>query len=100
MANLTTFNTLGIATKQLGGVTFDAAPIPRSKNAKFCVDDIAVNNWNRGLARHENLVFVGSSPARILVYDLYLAEFIKEIELEQDIRHCIHGLGVLDETGF
>ena len=100
LANFTTFSTLGVARKQLGGAAFDAALIPRSKNAKFCVDDIAVNNWNRGLARSGDLVFIGSSPARILVYDLNLAEFIKEIELEQDIRHCVHGLEVLDETGF
>ena len=95
MANFTTFSALGIAKKQPDGTIFDAALIPRSKNTKFCVDDIAVNNWNRGLARHENLVFVGSSPARILIYDLNRSEFIKEIQLEQDMRHCIHGLEVL-----
>jgi hypothetical protein len=30
-----------------------------------------------------------------LVYDLNKAEFIKEIQLEDDIRHAIHGLEVL-----
>jgi hypothetical protein len=95
VANFTSFSCLGIANKQMGGVVFDVAPIPRSKKAKFCVDEIAVNNWNRGLARHDNLLFVGSSPARILVYDLNKAEFIKEIQLEEDIRHAIHGLEVL-----
>ena len=96
MANLTTFSALGIAKKQSGDTVFDAVLIPRAKNTKFCVDDIAVNNWNRGLARRENLVFVGSSPARILVYDLDRSEFIKEIQLEQDMRHCIHGMEVLE----
>jgi|TARA_R110002020_G_scaffold439960_1_gene650545 hypothetical protein len=95
MANLTSFSCLGIATKQLGGVYFDIAPIPPAKDVKFCVDDIAVNNWNRGLARKDNLVFIGSSPARILVYDLNTCEFIKEIQLEKDMRHAIHGLEVL-----
>lgn len=100
MANFTTFGVLAMARKQLGGVAFDVARIPKAKNTKFCVDNIAVNNWNRGLARCDNLVFVGSSPARVLVYDLYRAEFIKEIQLETDMRHCIHGLEVLDEAGF
>ena len=95
VANFTSFSCLGIATKQMGGVAFDIAPIPRAKNTKFCVDNIATNNWNRGLARYDNLLFVGSSPARILVYDLDRAEFIKEIQLEEDIRHAIHGLEVL-----
>ena len=95
VANFTSFSCLGIATKQMGGITFDVAPIPRADKVKFCVDDIARNNWNRGLARHGNLLFVGSSPARILVYDLNKSEFIKEIQLEDDIRHAIHGLEVL-----
>ena len=95
-ANFTSFSCLGIATKQMGGIVFDVAPIPRAKKVKFCVDDIARNNWNRGLARHGNLLFVGSSPARILVYDLNKSEFIKEIQLEDDIRHAIHGLEVLE----
>ena len=95
VANFTSFSCLGIAMKQMGGVVFDVAPIPRAKDTTFCVDDIAINNWNRGLARYDNLLFVGSSPARILVYDLDRAEFIKEIQLEKDIRHAIHGLEVL-----
>ena len=99
VTNFTTFSSLGIATKQLGGLRFDVAQIPRAKDTKFCVDDIAVNNWNRGLAKHKNLLFVGSSPARILVYDLFLSDFVKEIQLENDIRHSIHGLEVLDATG-
>ena len=66
------------------------------RNAKFSIDEIAVNNWNRGLARKDNKVFIGSSPARILVYDLETKTFENEIQLEKDIRHAIHGLEILE----
>ena len=56
---------------------------------------MAVNNWNRGLARMGDKLIVGSSPARIIVYDMKTRRFEKEIMLEKDIRHAIHGLEIL-----
>jgi len=102
IANLTTYNSIGISyTKRPqgvnGSVDFIPYPIPRAKNAKFIVDDIASNNWNRGLAVSENKFIIGSSPARLLVFNSYTQEFEKEIVLESDIRHAIHGLEILDE---
>ena len=100
VANLTTYSSLGISYthRPIGidnSVDFIPYAVPRTKNAKFIVDDIASNNWNRGLAVYGHEVIIGSSPARILVYDIYKAKFTKEIVLEQDIRHAIHGLEVL-----
>ena len=102
IANLTTYNSIGISyTKRPqgvdGSVDFIPYPIPRAKNAKFIVDDIASNNWNRGLAVSENKFIIGSSPARLLVFNSYTQKFEKEIVLESDIRHAIHGLEILDE---
>ena len=100
VANLTTYSSLGIAypSRPIGidnKIEFVSHPVPRAKEAKFIVDDIACNNWNRGLAVSEHKLIIGSSPARLLVYDVYQAKFVKEIVLENDIRHAIHGLEVL-----
>ena len=93
IANLTTFNSLGIYNQQDG---WKQVSIPRMKNAKYSIDDVAVNNWNRGLAKKDNKIVIGSSPARILIYDLETGEFEKEIQLEKDIRHAVHGLEILE----
>ena len=70
--------------------------LPKAKKIKYHADDIAKANWNRGLAKHNELLFIGSSPARILVYDMNSGKIEKTIQLEEDIRHCIHGLEVLE----
>ena len=70
-------------------------PIPVCREKTVGVDKIAENNWNRGLARREGLLFIGSSPARILIFDLETFRYTKEIVLESDVRHCIHGLELL-----
>jgi hypothetical protein len=93
IANLTTFNSLGIYNKPDG---WKQIRIPRMKNAKYSIDKVAVNNWNRGLARKDNKIIIGSSPARILIYDLEADKFEKEIQLEKDIRHAVHGLEILE----
>jgi len=93
IANLTTFNSLGIYNQQDG---WKQVPIPRMKNARYSIDDVAVNNWNRGLAKKDNKIVIGSSPARILIYDLETGEFEKEIQLEKDVRHAVHGLEILE----
>ena len=72
--------------------------IPKTKNVTYHVDSIASSDWNRGLARKDNLLLIGSSPARIVIYDLETNKFIKQIQLEKDIRHAIHGLEILDEV--
>ena len=70
-------------------------PVPSSRHADQSSDKVAEDNWNRGLARKDNLLFIGSSPARILVFDLETLRYKREIVLETDIRHCIHGLEIL-----
>jgi len=40
-------------------------------------------------------VFLGSSPARILVFDLDTRSFIDEIKLSSDPRCCVHGIDLL-----
>ena len=91
--NFTTFSSLGISSN---GKDFEHFGIPRSSNVKYQVDEIASNNWNRGLARGEGKLFIGSSPARILVFDIEKKAFEAEITLENDIRHAIHGLEVIE----
>tara|TARA_R100000008_G_scaffold24935_1_gene13439 strand:+ start:237 stop:1136 length:900 start_codon:yes stop_codon:yes gene_type:complete len=58
-------------------------------------DEIAKANWIRGMVRKDNLVFIGSSPARILVFDLDRRAFIDEIKLSSDPRCCVHGIDLL-----
>ena len=66
--------------------------IPKFTEKNPFPDKIAKPNWNRGLLRHENLLFIGSSPARILVFDLNSFSFIDEFRIDTDIRHCVHGI--------
>lgn len=71
-------------------------PVPSFKGKiKRVSDEIAKPNWHRGMVRHENLVFIGSSPARILVFDLEKRSFIDELNFSDDPRHCIHGIELL-----
>ena len=93
IANLTTFSSLGVYKKKDG---WKQVAIPRMRNARYSADDVAVNNWNRGLTKKDNKIVIGSSPARILIYDLEAGEFEKEIRLEKDIRHAVHGLEILE----
>ena len=93
LANLTSWSCLGISEDSK---TFRFVKIPRMKKAVYHLDDIATNNWNRGLARSDHMVLIGSSPARILVYNIKTNAFEKEIKLSDDIRHCVHGLEILE----
>ena len=70
--------------------------LPKAKKVKYHADEIAKANWNRGLARHEDFLFVGSSPARIIMFNMNDGKIEKTIQLEEDIRHCIHGLEILE----
>ena len=71
-------------------------PIPSYRgHIKYVSDKIAEPNWIRGMVRHENLIFIGSSPARILVFDLDKRSFIDELNFSDDPRHCIHGIELL-----
>lgn len=71
-------------------------PIPPHMGKIDRIDDeIAKSNWLRGMARKDNLVFLGSSPARILVFDLDTRAFIDEIKLSSDPRCCVHGIDLL-----
>jgi hypothetical protein len=71
-------------------------PIPATNLAKFSMDKIAENNWNRGLTRGGNYAIIGSSPARLLVFDMIKREFVKQLQIEEDIKHCVHGLEMLE----
>lgn len=95
IANLTSFQAIGISKNNSD---FNVYQIPKTKNVTYHVDSIASSDWNRGLARKDNLLLIGSSPARIVIYDLETNKFIKQIQLEKDIRHAIHGLEILDEV--
>jgi hypothetical protein len=92
IVNLTGWQKLGFIKNSI----CKTVDVPRSKAVKYYADDIAENNWNRGLAREDNLVFVGSSPARVLMFDMGTEKFEKTIGLEDDMRHCIHGLEILE----
>ena len=94
IANLTSLQALGISKND---ADFSVCKIPKAKKVTYHVDSIASNNWNRGLARKDNLLFIGSSPARILIYNLDTERFEKQIQIEKDIRHAIHGLEILDD---
>ena len=97
ITNLTTLNSVGIFPNPKGSsFGWGSVNIPRSKNVTYQMDDIAVNNWNRGLAIKDGKIIVGSSPARILIYDIETEEFEKEIQIEKDVRHAIHGLEILE----
>ena len=97
VANLTSYSAIGFFDKDFVGYGwYNNISIPRAKDVKYQVDDVAVNNWNRGLARIGEKLIIGSSPARILVYDMKQRKFEKEIVLEKDIRHAIHGLEILE----
>ncbi len=97
VANLTSYSAIGFFYKDFVGYGwYNNVSIPRSKDVKYQVDDVAVNNWNRGLARAGDKLVIGSSPARIVVYDMKTRKFEKEIALEKDIRHAIHGLEILE----
>ena len=92
MINMTSLKHLGIIKN--GQSSF--FPIPATDHAKFSVDKIAENNWNRGLTRHEDYAIIGSSPARLLVFDTERQEFVKQLQIEEDIKHCVHGLEILE----
>ena len=88
LSNKTTLRKLKVTTEK-GDVAFS---IPSKSGAKDGLDGLAEDNWNRGLCKKDNLVFLGSSPARILQFNLNNFKFEKEIIIENDIRHCVHGL--------
>ena len=92
LINMTSLKHLGII--QNGQSRF--FPIPATHHAKFSIDKIAENNWNRGLTRGGNYAIIGSSPARLLLFDMDKYEFGKQLQIEEDIRHCIHGLEILE----
>jgi hypothetical protein len=92
IANLTSFNAIGISKE---GEKFEIHKIPASKRAVYHIDSIAANNWNRGLVRYGDKIIIGSTPARIMVFDIPTRTFEKEIKLEKDMRHAIHGLEII-----
>ena len=51
----------------------------------------------RGLMKKDNLLFVGTSPAMILCFDLNTDELIDYFVYSKNTRVAIHGLNVIDE---
>ena len=94
LVNLTTFGYVGVIKKDSPKINYVA--IPKSKKVKYSADKIATNNWNRGLARKDNYILIGTSPARILLYNMDTVRIEKKVQLEEDVRHCIHGLEILE----
>ena len=94
LVNLTTFGYVGIIKKDSPKVKY--VSIPKPKRVKYSADQIAASNWSRGLARKDNYIIIGTSPARILLYNMSTNQIEKEIQLEEDVRHCIHGLEILE----
>ena len=95
VANLTTFGHLALIDNT-DFVRNQAVILPKAKNVIYHADDIAKANWNRGLARSNEFLFIGSSPARIMMFNLKTNTIEKNIQLEKDVRCCIHGLEILE----
>jgi FkbM family methyltransferase len=54
--------------------------------------------WQRGLANIDNDNYlVGSSPLSVFEVDINNGKIGKIVQLSQDIRHCVHGLLVLQK---
>jgi len=49
----------------------------------------------RGLARRDNLLFIGLSPASILCIDWHSGELLDAYQYSNDPRVCVHGLALL-----
>ena len=96
LINLTTFGYLGILGNNNNKWFSKYVNLPKCKNVRFSSDAIASNNWNRGLARKDDLVAIGSSPARIILYNVKTNKIEKEIQLQEDVKHCIHGLEIIE----
>lgn len=52
--------------------------------------------WNRGLVIHQNMAYVGCSPATVNCIDLKTGD-TSFITLDNDVRNSIHGLDILPE---
>jgi hypothetical protein len=96
LVNLTTFGYLGLLGKNENRPFWKFIKLPKSKKVKFSSDAIASNNWNRGIARKGDQVVIGSSPARIILYNIRTNKIEKEVQLEEDVKHCIHGLEIIE----
>ena len=54
----------------------------------------------RGLARREDTLFIGVSPAAILQVDVATEALVDAYQYSSNVHACIHGLAVLDDTAF
>jgi len=61
---------------------------------KINSDQIAKRSFNRGMLFHDDFLIVGSSPSNITVFDIRSGEFIKQIQLSNDIKNAIHGIAL------
>lgn len=58
--------------------------------------DFAMKNYTRGMALYENYIFVGTSPARIIMYDFNRKELPREIVISTDVKNSICGCSIYE----
>ena len=55
-----------------------------------------LHNWHRGLYRKDDLVYVGSSPARISEISLSKEKVLRVLKLSNDVGNAVHGLELFE----
>lgn len=75
--------------------------INTSINSRQLSTQFTKPGWQRGLSRITDDVFlVGSSPALIFEVNIQTGEIGQLFELDNNVKHCVHGLLVIDENQF
>jgi hypothetical protein len=54
----------------------------------------------QGLARREDTLFIGVSPAAILQVDVATGALVDAYQYSSNVHACIHGLAVLNDAAF
>lgn len=85
---------------------YDLATGARLKTIRTEIDQagrseqFARSGWQRGLAHVRDSVFlVGTSPASVFELDIDSARIGRVLRIDDDVRHCIHGLTVEHNFG-
>jgi hypothetical protein len=68
--------------------------LPRTSSS-----DYARQGFGRGLCFFEDYVIAGSSPSTVSVYDTSSGKRVQMINLSKDIKNCIHGLELWNQSG-
>lgn len=71
--------------------------IPTKIYDEHVSEQFAKSGWQRGLAHMQGSKYlVGTSPATIFEVDIDTGAIGHVLQLDNDVRHCIHGLAVVD----